>query len=252
VKMGRNLKDLLRRVPGLVVAHRHYAYWWPIIRNWPESGESMNDRSHLDRDWDFESPAEQERHELTLSAVARQCPDLSAADVLELGCSDGVFTTRLAGRCASVTACDISPVGLELASRRCRPYDNVAFRKLDIARDAIPAPYDIVFAMDVLDSLHGRWRLRKVLKKLAEAVRPQGLLAVSACRIPPELRGAFWQAWLPEGGDALVPLIARDPFLILVHSEVHPEPGLHFERYIEHVIAVFRKAGPDRKAEAVE
>lgn len=252
--MRSDLKSLLRKVPGLVTMHRHLMYWWPIVRDgWREDAQTMNDRSHLQGDWDFESPAEQERHELTLSAVERHCPDTSGARVLELGCSDGVFTARLARSCGSVTACDISPVALELASRRCRPYDNVAFRKVDIARDAMPARYDIVFAMDVLEFVHGRARLRTVMRKLADAVRPQGLLAFCGCRLPPELRRAWWQTWLPEGGDAAVRLMATDPTLSLVHSEVHPGPDVHLEGYyIDHVIAVFKKAEDGKRAEAVE
>jgi len=248
MKMGRNVKDLLRRVPGLVAARRFVMYWWPIARHaLCEDGETMNDLSHLRRDWDFESPAEQERHELILSAVKRQYPDLPGARVLELGCSDGVFSARLARRCGSVTACDISSVGLELAAKRCRSYNNMTFRKLDIARDVMPARYDIVFAMDVLEFIHGRRHLQRVVRRLGDAVYPQGLLVISDCRLPPVLRKAWWQSRLPEGGDAIVRLTAADPTLRLLHSEFHPKLGVHFEGYAEHVVAMFRKVEPDQR-----
>jgi 2-polyprenyl-3-methyl-5-hydroxy-6-metoxy-1,4-benzoquinol methylase len=233
--------------------HRHLMYWWLIARDsWGENGQRMNDRSHLLREWDFESPAEQERHQLVLSAVERHCPGTSGAQVLELGCSDGVFTARLARRCRSVTACDISRVALELAAQRCRQFGNVAFRKLDIARDSMPARYDIVFAMDVLEFVHGRAHLRAVIRRLADAVHPQGFLAYSECLLSPELRKAWWLNWLPEGGDAILRLIATEPSLGMVHSEVHPGPDVHLEGYVDHVIALFRKAERSKPVGAVE
>ncbi len=247
------MRRLLRKIPGVITANRQIIFLRRIARDsWCENAQMMNDRSHLLREWDFESPGEQERHELMLSAVEKNYPDMSGAQVLELGCSDGVFSARLARSCASVTACDISPVALELASRRCRQYDNVAFRKLDVARDPLPSRYDIVFAMDILEFVHGRARLRAVIRKLAGAVRPKGFLAVSSCRLPLELRKAWWQPLLPEGGDAAVRLIAKDPTLNLVHQIIHPSPGVHFEGYFDHVIAVFRKVERGQRVEAVE
>jgi SAM-dependent methyltransferase len=246
------MRNFLRRVPGLVTMHRNLMYWRLVARDsWGKNAQKINDRSHLLREWDFESPGEQERHELMLSAVERQCTNVAEAHVLELGCSDGVFTARLARRCASVTACDISPVALELASRRCRQFDNVAFRKLDILRDAMSAQHDIVFVMDILEFVHGRARLRAIIRKLADAVQPQGFLAVTECRLPPELRNAWWLKWLPEGGDAIVRLIATEPALSTVHSEVHPRLNVHLEGYVDHVIAVFKKTEPGQEAEAV-
>jgi len=238
------MKWLLKRIPGVITAYRHATFLrWTIREKWFEDRQRMNDDSHLRREWNFESPAEQERHELMLEAIARHQPEMSQAQVLELGCSDGVFTARIAQCCASVTACDISPVARKLAVQRCHRFTNVAFLELDLARDTIPGQYqyDVVFAMDILEFIHGRNHLQAVVRRLANALRPGGLLAVSSCRLPAELRNAWWMRWLPEGGDAIAKLIAAEPALRMVHCEVHPRDGFHIEGYIDHVIAVYRK-----------
>lgn len=236
------MKRFLKRIPGLATVYRHAMFLRMIVGDRCfKDGERMNDESHLKREWDFGSPAEQERHDIILAAVARQYPDMANAHVLEIGCSDGMFTTRLARSCASVTACDISSVALKLTAGRCHEFDNVVVRKIDLAHEAVPGQYDLVFAMDVLEFIHGRGLLQDVIKRLSAALHPGGLLAVSSCRIMPELRNAWWQRWLPEGADAVMPVIASSPALSLEHMEFHPADGQPVEGYLAHIIAVFKK-----------
>ena len=168
-------------------------------------------------------------------------PDISKAQVLELGCSDGVFTARLAMNFESVTACDISPVARELAARRCQAFNNIVFREFDLAHDAVLGKYDIIFAMDVFEYIHGKNNIRAVVKRLTDALHPQGLLVFSACRLLPMLRDAWWQPWLPEGADAVLQLITTNPALRMEHSEFHPADGMSVEGYLAHVIAIFSK-----------
>ncbi len=235
------MKSFLKRIPGAVTAYRHTVFLYRVARERLCNRGRMNDVSHLRRDWDFEASGEQQRHELVLAAVAGQYPHMSQANVLELGCSDGVFTARLAQCCASVTACDISAVALELARRRCQRLGNVSFQELDFAREALPGRYDIIFAMDVLEFIHGKRHLQGVVDRLAGALGTRGLMAVSSCRLPLDLRDAWWMGWFPEGADAIVQQIAASPCLRMVHSEVHPSDESRIDRYVDHVIAVFCK-----------
>jgi 2-polyprenyl-3-methyl-5-hydroxy-6-metoxy-1,4-benzoquinol methylase len=236
------MRNLIRKIPGARRAYRHVAYLWSIAhQQWLRDWKQMTDESHLRKDWNFESSIEQERHELVLAAIRRLKADISQANVLEIGCSDGVFTARLAESCASVTACEISPVACELTSRRVRKFKNVVIKEFDIVHENIPARYDIIFAMDVLEYVHGRKNFQTVVTKLIDALNPQGLLAYSDCRLLPELQDAWWQRWLPEGGDAVVKRIASYPALRMEHWEFHPNDGLSVKDYYAHVLAVFSK-----------
>ena len=69
------------------------------------------------------SPYEHEKYEATLGAL----PDSNYGRALELGCSVGVFTARLAERCSSVDAPDCSPSALTAAKRRCGGLAGVDF-----------------------------------------------------------------------------------------------------------------------------
>ena len=238
------MRNLIRKIPGARRAYRHVAYLWSIahqqyFRDWKQ----MTDESHLRKDWNFESCIEQERHELVLAAIKKLRADISQANVLEIGCSDGVFTARLAESCASVTACEISPVACELASRRVRKFNNAVVREFDIVHEDIPDKYDIIFTMDVFEYVHGGKHFQTVVKKLLNALHPEGLLIYSGCRLLPDLQDAWWQRWFPEGGDAVMKRIASYPALRLKHWEFHPSDGMPVVGYLAHIIAVFRKNG---------
>jgi 2-polyprenyl-3-methyl-5-hydroxy-6-metoxy-1,4-benzoquinol methylase len=238
------MKRLVKRIPGAVILYRHLSFLRQVARDRYFSNiKEMNDVSHLKREWDFNSPIEQDRHGLVLSLVQQHVPDLKLMKVLEVGCSSGIFTVRLARSCVSVTALDVSPLALALATDNCRNFNNVVFRELDLADDEIPGRYDILFAMDVLDFMHGREMLERVVTKFENALRSDGILAFSSCRLPAYLRGAFWMRWLPEGADAHVEFIASRSGFDLLHAESHPKEGECPEGYIEHVVALFRKSG---------
>ena len=236
------LKRLVRMIPGAVWAYRNSVYLFQVAReqcfgDWRQE----TDESRVNTEWEYEWGIEQERYQLVLSAITSLRADISQASVLEIGCYYGVFTARLAESCASVTACDMSPVARELAARRCRDFKNVVVREIDISRDEVQGKYDIVFAMDVLEYVHGRKTLLNAVDKLLNVLRPEGLLVFTDVRLAPVLRDAWWQRWLPEGADAVMKLISKRPAVRLEHWEFHPGDGLPSGGYLAHVIAVFRK-----------
>jgi 2-polyprenyl-3-methyl-5-hydroxy-6-metoxy-1,4-benzoquinol methylase len=240
--MLTRVKKVVKKVPFALRTWLHLRVLWQIACD-RRGGDPVrrNDESHLRKEWDFDAPVEQERYGRMLRAVERHLAGLENARVLEIGCSSGAFTARL-GECgASVAACDISPVALELAARRCERLENVRFQRLDLQREPIRGVYDVVFVMDVFEFIHGRRLLQSTIRKVAAAVRPGGLLAVSSCRINPELRNACWVRWLVSGGDAIVRAVASEPALREIHRELHPPEGQQVEGYVDHVLAVFRR-----------
>lgn len=73
--------------------------------------------------WNFENSAyEREKYEHSLS-VLRDFYD----SALEIACSIGVFTERLAARCRRLLAMDVSPEAVEIAKARCSHLSSVEF-----------------------------------------------------------------------------------------------------------------------------
>lgn len=208
-------------------------------RSWYDRRELM-DNSHIVGEWNFNRPMEQERHRRTLELIALHDPATKSVRSLEIGCSEGQFTRQLAKHCTSVTACDISPIACERASKRCTDLTNVTIRQFDLQRDTIHDQYDWVFVMDIFWYLHGRDLVAKAVDKLSRAVKPGGFLIVSDCRLPQHLRDWWWIRWFPEGADALIEFMNSCSDLRLVHRELHPADGRIVEGYMEHLIALFK------------
>jgi len=197
------------------------------------------DHAHLVKEWNFDSPLEQERYRRVLAAITGLCPNGERIQALEVGCSEGAFTQKLAARCESVTACDMSAVARAGAATRCADLPNVEIQPFDLETDHLRDQYDWVFAMDVLDYVHGRGSLASAVDKLAHAVKRGGLLALSGCRLPDELRDEWWMRWFPEGADAVVKFMNGRSGLQLVHMEFFPDTEMSLPGYPDHIIAVF-------------
>jgi SAM-dependent methyltransferase len=92
------------------------------------------------------SPYETARLEAMEAALGERC----YARAVEVGCAEGFFTQRLAGRCEKVAAVDISPVALERARRRLRDQPGVSFHEADVRAWAPEGAGDLVVLGDVL------------------------------------------------------------------------------------------------------
>lgn len=202
----------------------------------------MLDDAHTMKEWDFESPVEQERYRRVLRVIARSYSAGAGVQALEVGCSEGAFTEKLAACCDSVVACDMSPLARSAAAKRCAELPGVRVEPFDLEKDVIHGTFDWVFAMDVLEYVHGHDRLGRVTEKLARAVKRNGLLIVSVCRLPGELRGAWWMGWVPDGADAVIKFMDGRSGLRLAHQEYYPENEQQIPGYPQHIIALFRIA----------
>lgn len=120
----------------------------------------------LDLHWD---------HNLWYQArLLRALPD-RLDEVLEIGCGAGSFAARLAARAHHVDAIDRAAHMVDLARERVP--ENVDVRVDDVATMDLPgAHYDAVTSISVLHHLD----LTRVLPRLAQTLRPGGLLVAVA------------------------------------------------------------------------
>lgn len=215
------MKTLLRHVPGLVSTYRQARILASAAyERWGADPARMNDQSILDGDWHFDDPAEQARYQNVLAAVARCLGGSGWGDVLEVGCAEGLFTAELIRRAASVSAYDVSAVA---CARTMQRLPEVRVRQVDIQRDSIDGPFDVVFLMAVLGYVHGRGKLDRVSAKLAAALRPGGLLVFNELRLhDPTMEDSWWARWLGEGGLQLLTFLDGRNGLRLIDRDLQP------------------------------
>lgn len=210
-------------IPGaLSLYHNLRAFSLVLQEGWFSDRRRMNDRSLATHAWDFEKPSTRERYDRMLAALTAAAGPPPWGDVLEIACADGVFTCDLVARCRAVTAVDISQVACERTRARCAGQQNLTVAQLDLQSDPLPGSFDVVFAMDVLEFIHGRSRIGATARKLAAAVRPGGYLAISMSRLPEEMRERFWARWLIEGGDNLAAYLDGRNGLQALQRECYP------------------------------
>jgi alkylhydroperoxidase/carboxymuconolactone decarboxylase family protein YurZ len=122
--------------------------------------------------WEFETSLyEADKYTATLAAL----PIPNYAQALELGCSIGVLTRRLAARCTQLLATDISPVALAQARVRCEDLRHVQFECRDLSRDFPPGSFDLIVVSEV-GYYFSALDLVTLRGKIAEALAPDGHL----------------------------------------------------------------------------
>lgn len=231
---------LFSRVPSLVKASEYADVMLGIVyEGWGDRRRRF-DRAHQ-RVWDYEVPVERERYARILSVAQQHSTEDGWGDVLEAGCAQGVFTMQLAAHCQSLIACDISPLACERTAERCKPYAHVWVKQNDITQERLSGRFDMVFALDLLESLHGHQRIIDVADKLLDAVCPGGLLIFSGSRLPEQMRDSWWARRLIEGADNHLALLLSRVDVRLAHQESYPEVGREIPGYPQHLIAIIQK-----------
>ncbi len=174
--------------------------------------------------WNYKSdPYELRKYDQTLALIGGQ----RYARALEIGCSEGVFTRRLASVADDVLGLDIVPVALERARAECAGLDNVRFRLFDLDADTLDEQFDLISCAEILYYI--RWtHLRPVARKIVRWLRPGGyLVAVHAL----DEHVAGW-GYGPKGAEATHRLFER--------------PGLarlRDQREDGYMLTLFRKTG---------
>lgn len=122
--------------------------------------------------WNFaNSEYEAGKYRQTIAALTRD----RYAHAFEIGCSVGVLTALLAGRCGRVLSVDVSEEAFRQARERCASLPNVEFERL-----AVPGQYpEGSFDLTVLSEV-GYYLSYEDLEKLAFLIRrhtmPEGQL----------------------------------------------------------------------------
>ncbi|MGU3390697.1 SAM-dependent methyltransferase [Sphingomonas sp. M1A8_2b] len=97
--------------------------------------------------WHFETSAyEAAKYEATLAALPRD----RFVTALEVGCANGVLTTRLAERCDALLAVDVSDTALAAASARCADQPNVRVERRRLPAEAPGGAFDLVLLSEVV------------------------------------------------------------------------------------------------------
>ena len=118
--------------------------------------------------WGFEtSDYERAKYDATLAALPR--PTFAAA--LEVGCSNGVLTERLAPRCDALLATDVVDSALERARDRCRHLRHVSFARSELPDRTPSGPFDLILLSEVL-YYFDRAELAKIAAQLTAAAAP--------------------------------------------------------------------------------
>lgn len=147
---------------------------------------------------------EQRKYALTLAAL----PAPSFDSALEIGCSVGIFTAQLAGRCRELTAVDLSPAALDAARQRVPSH--VQLLQAGVPDGWPVGSYDLVvlsevgYYLDVPD-------LQRLLDLVERDLRPGGTVVACHWRHP--------VADYPLTGDRVHEALARWPRLSRVEEE---------------------------------
>ncbi len=97
--------------------------------------------------WDVEtSPYELEKYDRTLATI----PTQHSARTLEIGCSIGAQTARLAERSGQLLALDISAEAVARARERCAGLDHVTIHQARIPQDWPPGLFDLIVISEML------------------------------------------------------------------------------------------------------
>ncbi len=163
--------------------------------------------------WNFEHSAyEQSKYDASLSALTR-----NYANALEIGCSIGVLTEKLAAKCARLLAVDISEAPLITARERCTHLTNINFEKMDISKTFPKETFDLILLSEVGYYLN-RKNLNTLFNNCKNHLQKNGqLLMVHWTSYVSEypLTGTEVHQYFPES------LTEKDDFQ-LIKSQTHP------------------------------
>jgi len=157
--------------------------------------------------WNFDSsPYEKEKYRKTISLLG----STNYCRGLEIGCSIGVLTRMLAGRCDELVAIDLSGEAIKIATERLAEYNNVTFINEGIPHYCIEGTFDLILLSEVGYYLsHEDLKLAK--QQIIEHLNKEGMLIL--------VHWTNFVADYPLTGDQ-------------VHEHFLDSPLIHKDRYI--------------------
>jgi SAM-dependent methyltransferase len=104
----------------------------------------------------------------------------SYGEILDFGCANGYSTSRLAkaNPQSRFMGVDINPDMIEVAKANSEQESspNLDFRKSDVLQDTITEKYDLIYAIRVFQNIESLEMQKKVLDRLYDLLKPNGLL----------------------------------------------------------------------------
>ena len=201
-----------------------------------EDGRRRN-RRRVDREFSVPDPwsyatseIEQECFRHQLSVLDRSRDGRLFREACEIGCAEGFFTERLAERCESLLALELSPTALARARERCDWGEHVRFARWDLRADPLPGTFDLIVLAGVLEYFDRRAALRAARDKVVAGLRPGGRLFLVTTRSP-VAEDSWWGRAFPRG--------ARINEFVGRHRSLR---SLMSEGADEYVIDLFEKA----------
>lgn len=120
--------------------------------------------------WGFETSAyETEKYDATLASLKRE----TYPAALEVGCSIGVLTQKLAERCADLLSIDVASSAIETAQARCAGLPQVRFAKSVVPGEWPAGRFDLIMLSEVL-YFFTREDLATLVARMRESLNPGG------------------------------------------------------------------------------
>ncbi|MET3803781.1 LmbE family N-acetylglucosaminyl deacetylase [Nakamurella sp. UYEF19] len=165
--------------------------------------------------WGFESRwYETRKRAITMGALPR--PAFRSG--FEPGCSIGVLTEELAGRCDNLLATDIAAAPLRIAADRLAGTPGVRFEQRRIPQEWPSEQFDLVVLSEV-GYYCGPEDLRSLAIRAAQALTPDGVLVACHWRHP--------VAEYPVSGDEVHRVLLADTGLFVLVEHVEADFVLH-------------------------
>jgi SAM-dependent methyltransferase len=182
--------------------------------------------------WGFEDRwYEQRKYAISLA----QLPDRRYRRAFEPGCSIGVLTAMLAGRCDRLLSWDVAAGAVQAAARRTRDLPNVRVERRQIPHEWPAGRFDLIVFSEILYYLGDR-DLEQALDYAVHALEPGGTLLAVHWRHP--------VTGYPRTGDDVHRVLAARPGLARLVS--HQEEDFLAEVYRRaegRAVSVARAAG---------
>jgi 2-polyprenyl-3-methyl-5-hydroxy-6-metoxy-1,4-benzoquinol methylase len=122
--------------------------------------------------WNFTASSyEQQKYAATLAALG--CRRFQKA--LEVGCSIGVLTERLAARCDQLVGLDFAPSAVAAARARCAPYPQVRIEQMQVPQQWPEGRFDLILFSEVLYFLDES-DLMEICARTRLSILPNGLV----------------------------------------------------------------------------
>ncbi len=163
------------------------------------------------------SDYERGKHAVTIDALEGRRPRRA----VELGCSIGVLTARLAAVCGDLLAIDAAPSAVARARERTAGLANVTVARGSIPADMQEGPFDLVVCSEVLYYGDAAW-LEETWGRVRAALAPGGSALAVHWRGPVR--------HYPLSGEAVHARLRR-PHGGLVHARSEDHPRFLLDRF---------------------